>query len=156
MQKTSYEKGLLFEEYITTLFNSKYFERLEWYQSKELPRDQYHKKMSNPDLTYELHLKGSYNFAVECKWRENFSGGKLRWDNKDEQVSKYLNFQYDSETKVFLAIGIGGKPDAPQKLFLTSLNNIIAIKELSESNLFPHMRNPGRRFFFDTTHYKLV
>ncbi|MFC6267371.1 hypothetical protein [Frigoriflavimonas asaccharolytica] len=72
---------------------------------------------------YEPDLKFKYKnkpFAVECKWRNAFKNGKTDWA-KNRQIQNYLNYQNTKKEKVYVALGIGGKPEAPERLYLIPL-----------------------------------
>lgn len=110
----------------------------------------------NPDLEMELVFTGKqkYRFAVECKWRQDFYDGKINWA-EDSQIVSYRMFQDRVRIPVFVAIGIGGEPSAPDKLFVTPLNNICMYNEVYESDLIPFKRRPTRNFFFDVHQLRL-
>lgn len=83
----------------------------------------YHKNGISALENYEPDLKFKYKnmpFAVECKWRQAFYNGKTNWA-KDRQIKNYLNYQNTRKEKVYVALGIGGKPEAPDKLYLIPL-----------------------------------
>ena len=48
--------------------------------------------------------------------------------------------------QVFIAIGIGGEPSNPEKLFITPLDHISMYTEVFESHLIRYKRNPKQRF----------
>jgi hypothetical protein len=95
-----------------------------------------------------------YRFAVECKWRKEFIAGKIEWA-KDKQICVYEDFQHQNRIPVFIAIGIGGEPSNPEKLFVTPLDNISGSTEVYESELIPYKRKPTHRFFYNTVQLKL-
>ena len=70
-----------------------------------------------PDLKFKFK---NIPFAVECKWRRSFVNGKINWA-KNYQVKNYNDYSKSKKEKVFVAIGIGGSPNAPEKLFLVPL-----------------------------------
>src|SRR5919199_1463144 len=78
---SSFEKGKAFERYVSKLFNKKCgrFELLD-YNSKNAVL--YGKAAGNlfPDLKFLFFTKtANYKCAVECKWREMFVNGKIKW-----------------------------------------------------------------------------
>ena len=75
--------------------------------------------------------------------------GKIRWAD-EHQIRSYKMFQYQTRISVFVAIGIGGEPDNPEKLFVTPLNNIYMHSELYETDLIPFKRKPTSKFYYDT------
>lgn len=149
-----YEKGYQFEKYVKQLFNEHSFELYKWRKSQRNPQDLFSSDYYNPDL--ELYFKGSRKhwFAVECKWRQEFVNGRITWA-KQSQISAYLRFQGSSRIPVFVAIGIGGEPSNPDKLFVTPLNNIWMNTDVFESELIPFKRRPQSRFFYDTVQLML-
>jgi hypothetical protein len=151
-----YAEGKAFEEYIINLFNDRNFARIKWRASEKftgtsLPPDHFF-----PDLEMELVFGRSrkYRFAVECKWRREFRDGIIKWA-KDSQICSYRMFQDQVRIPVFVAIGIGGEPSNPEKLFVTPLNNIWMVNELYESDLIPFKRKPTNKFFYDPRQLKL-
>jgi len=149
LKKEFYKEGKLFEEYISNLFNKEYFYRIKWRKSEKFSKLCEVSDPQYPDLEMELVFgRGRHKFAVECKWRKDFINGKYPWARRD-QIRAYRQFQSYKGIPVFVAIGIGGKPDSPEKLFLTPLDNIYMKQKLSESDLIPFERNPRQRFYYD-------
>ena len=155
-QVDNYKKGELFEEYIIKLFNEQFFYLNKWRKSTPYADGQISGDLWNPDIEMELVFSGKkrYRFAVECKWRKEFTDGKIFWA-RDEQIVSYRIFQDQWRIPVFVAIGIGGAPDNPERLFLTPLNNIYMHNELYESDLIPYKRKPTSRFYYDFIQLKL-
>lgn len=155
-QVDNYKKGELFEEYIIKLFNKEFFKLMEWRKSTTFENGLITGDLWNPDIEMDLVFTGRsrYRFAVECKWRKKFKDGKISWA-RDEQILAYQMFQDQRRIPVFVAIGIGGTPDNPERLFLTPLNNIYMHNELYESDLIPYKRKPTSRFYYDFIQLKL-
>jgi hypothetical protein len=150
----SYEKGFLFEQYIRNLFNPDGFKLTKWRESKRyrpgyLPWDH-----SFPDLEIMFGDSRKYKFAVECKWREQFIDGKITWAT-DSQICTYQIFESQCRMPVFIAIGIGGEPSAPEKLFVTPLRNIEGYSEVFETDLIPFKRKPTSEFTYNKIQFKL-
>ncbi|HRO45337.1 hypothetical protein [Agriterribacter sp.] len=150
-----YEKGYQFEEYITKLFNARRFKLEKWHKSQRIESGLYLTGMSHPDLELIFVGRQKYRFAVECKWRKELLNGKVSWVNSYNQITHYKNFQSCNRIPVFIAIGIGGEPSAPERLFLTPLDKISGFTEVYESELIPYTRNPSHKFFYDTVQLKL-
>lgn len=155
-QQDNYYKGQCFEKYIIELFNKEFFNlhkyrKSEKYTNSPLPDDH-----RNPDIEMELVFKGKrkYKFAVECKWREEFKEGKIKWAN-DSQICTYRMFQDRVRIPVFIAIGVGGEPSNPEKLFVTPLNNIERHTHVYEHELIPYIRKTTNRFYYDIIQLKL-
>jgi len=153
-QPDYFEKGRLFEEYIKGLFNERKFRLLKWRKAEKFSDGVFSLDSSNPDL--ELVFTGTrhYRFAVECKWRKEFINGRITWAN-DYQICSYESFEDQKRIPVFIAIGIGGEPSAPEKLFVTPLRNISMYSDVYESDLIAYKRKPQHKFFYDTVQLKL-
>ena len=149
-QLDSYEKGQLFEQFIIKLFNERFFYLHKWRKSEKLSTSYFSIDYWNPDLEMDLIFAGArkYRFAVECKWRQHFRNGKIEWARND-QICAYRMFQDQARIPVFVAIGIGGMPGDPEKLFLTPLNNIYDRNDLYEKDMIPFQRKPTHRFYYD-------
>jgi len=83
----------------------------------------YHKNGVSALENYEPDLKFKYNtipFAVECKWRNSFKNGKTKWA-ESRQINNYVTYQNTKNEKVYVALGIGGTPNAPETLYLIPL-----------------------------------
>jgi hypothetical protein len=150
----NFEKGREFEKYVKELFNEDSFTVSKWRESKRFDDPFQLEDCGNPDLELIFRGRKNYHFAVECKWREKFINGKMIWAT-DIQLCSYLNFENRFRIPVFIAIGIGGQPSRPEKLFVTPLRNMEIDTEVYESNLIPYKRKPTRKFFYDTAQLKL-
>lgn len=150
----NYDKGYQFEKYIASLFNERRFTIKTWLKSQKINDLSKLVEYAEPDLQMIYMGKKNYCFAVECKWRSKFTDGKIIWA-EERQIRKYRKFESTYGIHVFIAIGVGGSPAQPEKLFLTPLQNIGVRTEVSESDLIPYKRNVTRRFFFDTVQLKL-
>ena len=96
----------------------------------------------------------NYRFAVECKWKKRFFNGQIEWADR-KKVDVYKKFQNDQRAIVFVAIGIGGEPSNPERLFVTPLDMICNKTWVRESDLLKFKRRPTHRFFFDTVQLRL-
>jgi hypothetical protein len=150
----SLRKGHEFEDYIITLFNERKFKLLEWRSDKTASNGVYPESCTYPDLEFAFQGKQKHRFAVECKWREEFKEGKIKWSYQ-QQIETYLNYQKERNIPVFIAIGVGGFPNSPEKLFVTPLHDIKDKTRVSESDLLNYGRNPRHRFFYNTFQLKL-
>jgi hypothetical protein len=150
----SYDKGNLFEKFIIKLFNEDCFTIQKHREAKLLEYATLPYDHSYPDLELIFVRNQKHRFAVECKWRKKLVNGKINWA-KNSQIDIYRKFQSLRQIPVFVAIGIGGQPFAPEKLFVTPLDEISNCTEVYESELFPYKRKPTNRFFYDTVQLKL-
>ena len=72
---------------------------------------------TEPDLKFKTQ---NIHFAVECKWRSAFKNGNVNWA-QNYQIKNYNNYQKTKNEKVFVALGIGGRTNAPERLFFVPL-----------------------------------
>jgi hypothetical protein len=147
----NFEKGRLFEEYVTRLFNKRNFRIDKRHESRKIIGHYVPISFTYPDLELVFFIgPKQYRFAVECKWRRAFNNDKIQWA-KPHQIKAYEDFQRQKCIPVFIAIGIGGYPSRPEKLFVTPLSNISNSTEVSESNLILFKRKPHHRLYYNTT-----
>ena len=153
----SERKGDDFERYVIDLFlkNNKpkkeYFSIENW--SRDISRkspDITVKSDQHPDLT--MCYKGKEYFAVECKFRTDFfyskdrNGEVLKWSYPD-QMKRYQKYQKDKNIPVFIAIGVGGSPKHPKKMYCILLDEA-KYPELYVSQLAEYERDPTKPFFW--------
>jgi hypothetical protein len=149
-----YEQGRLFEDYIRQLFNQKSFQLKKWRKSGGIPKDTFIPDHLYPDLELIFVGRNQYPFAVECKWRRRFNNGSIDWATWD-QISRYEEFQRKRAMPVFIAIGIGGTPSDPNRLFVTPLCNLTQHTHVYEHQLIQYNRKPAQKFFYDTIQLRL-
>lgn len=140
----SLKKGHAFEDYIVTLFNERNFILLEWRSDKTASNGVYPLSCSYPDLEFSNRGRRRRPFAIECKWRASLREGGIYWAEQ-YQISNYLDYQNYYRIPVFVAIGLGGEPSNPKKLFITPLDHISMYTHVFESHLIPYRRIPGYR-----------
>lgn len=145
--KDPFEKGRLFEEYITTLFNQQSFKRVAWRKSERFIDRVMHPGHSNPDLEFKLFGKRNYHFAVECKWRQEFIDNEIQWA-EPHQIIIYNSFQREHKIPVFIALGVGGMPQAPEDLYIMPLHMISDTLFVRKEKLIKYTRKPTRKFYF--------
>ena len=83
-----------------------------------------------PDLKFKLN---SIPFSIECKWRKSFFNEEVFFA-KNYQIRNYNKYQIDRKQKVFVAFGVGGHPNSPEKLFLLPLAKL-AEEYIGESEI---------------------
>ncbi len=114
------KKGDDFEKFIIQKFNSKYYRIKEWAGDKYV-NGVYAETTPQPDILLELkYKKDSAKFWVECKWRQNSDTKSIQFAS-EKQFDRYKNYQKERNIPVFVAIGLGGKPSSPEKLFIVPL-----------------------------------
>jgi hypothetical protein len=112
------QKGKAFEAYVIDLF-------LEEHQVQLLSRvSDYYKngKYAQDNKTPDLKFKYKKNlFSIECKYRTSFAANNsITWAS-EYQINNYKKFETENNTKVFVAIGIGGSPTNPEEVYLVPL-----------------------------------
>lgn len=136
-----------FEKFIVQKFDNKYYAIKEWAGDKYI-NGTYAKTTPQPDILLEFKLRQkSSQLSVECKWRKNLYKNGVEFA-KQEQFERYKNFQLDMEIPVFIAIGIGGKGQSPEQLFIVPISeidsNFIHINKLKN-----YEKKINSNFFFD-------
>jgi len=137
-------KGHAFEDFIVTLFNERNVVLLEWRSDKTASNGVYPASCSYPDLEFKNRGKLKHRFAIECKWRNDWRDGGVYWAER-YQIVNYLDYQNQNRIPVLVAIGIGGVPSNPDRLFITPLDHISMYTHVFESHLCHFNRNPKQR-----------
>ena len=123
----SYVKGDEFERYIrVNLFPPANYALL--HKNYDYFTTQYFEIESSkePDFRFKAQTSGT-EFFVEAKYRSHFFRGKLEWC-KTYQLRRYQAINKD--TAIFIVIGVGNNPLAPEQIFL------IPMKEIKYTVLF--------------------
>jgi hypothetical protein len=125
--KTSYEKGLAFEKYVTTLFHKKDgFQLVDW-RGDKFNKGIYALSIQYPDLEYRFKAGSEqYHFAIECKWRSTFSKGAIQL-GEDYQLENYKQFAREKRMPVYILLGVGGSPPGPAELFVIPLSDLPSV-----------------------------
>lgn len=122
---TDKQKGDDFEKYIVQKFSKSYFSIVEWTGDKYV-EGMYARSNTNPDLTLRFKMKDiEKDFAVECKYRTSYYKNGVEWCS-EQQLKNYINFATEKEIAVFVAIGMGGQPTAPEELFIIPLTELMS------------------------------
>lgn len=148
---TSEEKGNAFEKWVVKRFSRDYFSIKEWRGDKYVDGI-YAESTTNPDLEIEFRLGAMRKmFAVECKWRAAFDQGDqpfIEWAS-ERQIATYQEFAASRSIPVFVVIGIGGRPDDPENVYVVNLKNLKYPKATAEYlSRFRRSKKDGD-FFFD-------
>ncbi|KCZ73387.1 hypothetical protein ANME2D_00453 [Candidatus Methanoperedens nitroreducens] len=144
-ENENYDKGVEFEKYVAKLFNQKYFSIADWTRDLSGKHDIRVESDSNPDLTVR-YLPTNEKISVECKFRSNLYKGKLRW-TYGLKIEDYRLYSRENNIPTFIAIGLGGYPDDPERMFC------IPLEEAKYPELYPSIyeryeRNPRKQFFW--------
>lgn len=156
-EKTSKQKGDEFENFVISKFDRRYF-LLKDMRSDKGFEGNYPESNKYPDLILEYKPE-SVQFAVECKWRQrwwdvnyksyiNWTGGDD--DRGGRKIETYLQYSQEKGVPVFVAIGIGGKPSAPEELFVAPLDSLKLPKaEKTYLERFRKRNFKESNFYFD-------
>lgn len=113
----SSEMRKLFENYLRChIFVKKHFVILD--KTHDFQTNQGDSTESSLDPDFRMRDKTNRVFYLEAKFRTDAVDDKISWCNSD-QLKRYQ--EYDKTHPVFIAIGLGGKPDYPKNLFIIPL-----------------------------------
>lgn len=141
------KKGDDFEAFIVSKFNRENFIFKNWAGDK-YSKGQYAESTTQPDLLYEW--KGStkdFPIWVECKWRSKAENGKLKFAYP-KQFERYKIYEKEEGIPVFIALGVGGKPNKPEHLFVIPLR-FIHSHELDLSKLEGYRKSVDDEFVYN-------
>lgn len=117
----SYAKGDEFERFIRkNLFPHVYYDLLHKNYDYLTSQYFYIESSKEPDFRFRSHKSGK-EFFVEAKYRSHFYQWRLEWC-KTYQLRRYQVINKD--TPIFIVIGVGGHPMAPERIFLVPLKDI--------------------------------
>lgn len=82
-----------------------------------------------PDLVLRQTVEGHrFDYAVECKWRSGFSSKSgLVWTDFP-QFESYKYFSRSHNIPVFIVLGLGGLPTAPDAIYVIPLDTITSCR----------------------------
>lgn len=125
IEEVEKEAGKQFENYLITKFDREAFGILNW-QSDKFYKGRYAESNMHPDFLIELRspYAPKTKFAVECKYRSAYFQGGIELA-KDYQLKNYRNFEKENRTPVFIILGVGGSPMAPDEIFTIPLKEIL-------------------------------
>lgn len=136
-----------FEKFVVQKFNPRYFKLKEWAGDKYVDGI-YAETTLQPDLLFELTLQGkTAGFAVECKWRSDFMQGGIEFATKT-QFRRYREFGRKRNMPVFIAIGVGGKPESPKYFYVVPLSEVNS-NFIVQNSLSSYGKRLESNFFFD-------
>lgn len=125
-------KGREFEDYVLSMFDIKEGSQLvlqEWQGDKSygtvMPENN-----SNPDFVFRF---GDREFAVECKWREKLDRDLERELFPKRRIENYRSFAEKRKMPVFIVLGVGGEPSAPDLLYSIPLESVESVVSGSKS-----------------------
>ena len=129
-------KGREFEDHVLELLGVANNDKLtlkEWRGDKSLPGI-YPESNSNPDLVLEYDGKP---FAIECKWRNHMPADIGKEVLPPERAALFDRYVRQHRMPVFLLLGIGGLPNDPDQLFLTSPDESLSLNALNKNHVQP-------------------
>ena len=136
--------GYLFEQWVVRQFHEEIFQLQEWRSDKHVG-DRYPASCKNPDLVFkQLGLGRRAFFAVECKWKSDVKGEEYPWAEIRKR-SVYNKFGERLAMPVHVALGIGGKADAPKHNFLIPFEKIKHVNFLTQALLDLHVFPENRQ-----------
>ncbi len=104
----------------------------------------------DPDLKFKI---GQELIAIECKYRSSFSAsGKIEWA-KEYQLNNYRSFEKEKNHSVFIAIGVGGSPALPKKLYIVPLFRLTKTFAV-QSYIEEFEINPSKQLVFNSKKMK--
>ena len=117
------KQGDDFEKFVIQKFDKKYFTVKEWAGDKYV-NGTYAQTTPMPDLLMEMQLGNkTAQFWVECKWRKELFKGGIEFASP-EQFDRYKKYQDEKNIPVFIAIGLGGNGESPERLYVLPLNQL--------------------------------
>lgn len=138
--KPNAENCRVFSEMVSALFSPYYYTPL----SMESPSSSTDCVSGNVDLLYETCRQDStYTFGVVCRWFSECPEDGVEWCSADSLTCYGASSPYP----VFLVLGIGGSPDAPQDMYVLrawTLRSFLTPNFLSKA----HRKTPGKKFFY--------
>lgn len=140
-----YGKGHRFEEYVATLFPAHHWVVVDRTRDFSKALNRFVESDTNPDFMFR-EVKTEKLLAVECKFRSYLYKGGISWDR--QKGERYHAYGAKHGVPVFVAIGLGGNPRSPERLFmcpLEKLNNfanpVVPLEEFAK-----YEKNPKKQF----------
>jgi hypothetical protein len=142
----SYSKGERFQDYVENLFPDEEFILKRKTHSSRTLQKRFVENGIYPDLTFE-HRETGYIFSIECKWRNRFREKDRIFWAKRKSLNHYREFEKENH-EVYVAIGVGGKPENPKILYLIPLMDILGCY-LEKTFLMNYIRPKDHKFVID-------
>jgi len=142
-------KGKRFEEFVVRKFQSEQFYTLKEWRGDKYVDGIYPESNKYPDLELEFTMKDiKRRFAIECKYRSRMNDNNEVEFAYEDQLKRYKQFEAEFGIPVYILLGLEGKPEAPEHLFLipvATINNPI----LSEDQLQEYHKESNSNFYFN-------
>jgi len=115
-----------FEQYVrAVLFPRESYDLLLKTNNFRNNKDDYSLSIKLPDFKY-VSKKDGIEFYIEEKFRARFQDQILEW-NKFFELKRYQDI--NTVTPVIIAIGLGGRPSAPERVFLVPARHLKFVKQ---------------------------
>lgn len=114
----AHRRGEAFEDYVERNILAKHFSLRYRTPSYAETQVQYNEDALLPDFRFYCAYQKK-EFWVEAKFREATMDGKVEWCRYD-QLQRYRGV--NQRMPVFVAIGLGGRPEWPERLFIVPLD----------------------------------
>ncbi len=120
---SSYSKGERFQEFVEDLFPIDEFILKRKTHSWRTLKKRFVEDSLDPDFTFG-HKDTGYIFSIECKYRNKFREDDRIYWVKRRNLDWYKKFEEEENHDVYVVMGVGGKPENPNSLFLIPLKDI--------------------------------
>lgn len=141
----NHNKGVIFEQYVLNLFAPSFFSLYDCTRDNSKHFNRKVESDQNPDITMRYIPKNEL-FSIECKFRSGAYDDKVSWARYD-QIINYLSYAAQNKRPVFVVIGLGGRPDNPNRMFCIPIEDA-KYPELFISRLRKYERKPSDKFFW--------
>lgn len=132
-------KGRRFEEFVVSLLLVKNKTRLIAWRSDKIINGIYAAETLYPDLEIAQKLDTrTMKYFVECKYRSSWGNGTI---DLSSQFLRYYFHAKKNEKELFIALGIGGTPSAPEEFYLIPGRMIGYDKVISRDRFKSYLRN---------------
>ncbi len=118
--------GYQFERYMTDRLDPGKYHLVEW---RNFSKKKFKLSTYSPGLVFEFKNAGGERsrFGISCRFFEKAEGDKLLLGKE--------TVKFDRDKEVFVAVGIGGKPSAPESVYLIPIENvkgnIVSLKDIA-------------------------
>lgn len=110
------QKGHMFESFVVSLIADKSLFRLLAWRSDKIIGDTYAIENLYPDLHISHRLDhGEVDYFIECKYRTSWGSDGI---DLSGQFNRYHFHAKDRGKELFIALGVGGTPNAPDEFYL--------------------------------------
>ncbi len=118
-----YVVGNEFEDHVISMFDPEAFRLVHRTPTHEGTGGDFVGPMALPDLRF-LHEPTGEGFWVEAKFRSGTGPkGEVEWCTP-KQLSEYKRTRASTGEKVYVALGVGGTPSGPRRVFLVDLDGV--------------------------------